>query len=67
MNRNPVLPALMLMLLAAALYMLPDGSLYAWRLYVRGAVARLTRPPDPRPDASEDVITTARDLVMLLR
>ncbi|MCD8349948.1 MAG: hypothetical protein LUC93_04975 [Planctomycetaceae bacterium] len=66
MNRNPVLPALILLLLAAALYMLPDGSLYAWRLYVRGAVARLHRPPDPRPDASEDVTTTARDLVMLL-
>lgn len=54
------------MLLAAALYLLPDGSLYAWRLYVHGAVARLTRPPDPRNDASEDVITTSRDLIMML-
>lgn len=56
----------MLLLLAAALYMLPDGSLYAWRLYVRGSVARLFRPPDPRHDASEAIFSDSRDLMEIL-
>lgn len=64
--RNPVLPAVMLLLLAAALYFLPDGALYAWRLSLRGAVARLWRPPDPRHDAGGDVFTDHRDLLEIL-
>lgn len=64
--RNPVLPAVMLLLLAAALYFLPDGALYAWRLSVRGAVARLWRPPDPRHDAGGDIFTDHRDLLEIL-
>ncbi|MCC8108363.1 MAG: rod shape-determining protein MreC [Planctomycetes bacterium] len=64
--RTPVLPPLILLVLAAALYLLPDGSLYAWRLYLRGAVARLYRPPDPRADASRDTFSDSRDLLILL-
>lgn len=64
--RNPILPPIMLLFLAAALYLLPDGSLYAWRLYVRGAVARLYRPADPRHDASRAVFSDSGDLVGLL-
>ena len=63
--RTPILPPLLLLLLAAALYLLPDGSLYAWRLRVRGAVARLQRPADPRSDAG-DVFSDCADLVNLL-
>ncbi len=43
----------MLLILAAALYMLPDGSFYSWQLTLRGAYARLFRPPDPRPDIED--------------
>ncbi len=56
----------MLLLLAAALYMLPDGALYAWRLSLRGAFARLHRPPDPRHDADQNVFSDRNDLVQLL-
>lgn len=56
----------MLLLLAAALYMLPDGSFYAWRLYLHGAFARLERPPDPRLDVSESAFSTDRDLLDIL-
>ena len=56
----------MLLLLAAALYMLPDGALYAWRLSLQGTIARLYRPADPRPDASSNLFTEHRDLIMLL-
>lgn len=56
----------MLLLLAAALYMLPDGALYAWRLSLQGSIARLYRPADPRPDMSRDLYTEHRDLVMIL-
>ncbi len=61
-----MLPPIMLLLLAAALYLLPDGSLYAWRLYVRGTFARLYRPPDPRQDAEEKVFSGYGDLVQVL-
>ncbi len=64
--KNPLLPTLMLLLLAAALYFLPDGGLYAWRLTLRGAVARLWRPPDPRDDARDAVFTEHRDLLEIL-
>jgi rod shape-determining protein MreC len=56
----------MLLLLAAALYMLPDGSLYAWRLYVRGAFARLHKPPDPRQDADGKIFSDYGDLLQVL-
>lgn len=64
--RNPVLPPIMLLLLAAALYMLPDGTMYAWRLYLRGAVARLYRPPDPRHDAAKGIFSDYDDLISIL-
>lgn len=64
--KTPVLPAVMLLLLAAALYLLPDGALHAWRLSARGAIARLWRPPDPRNDASGDIFTNHRDLLEIL-
>lgn len=64
--RNPVLPPIMLLLLAVAMYMLPDGALYGWRLYVRGAVARLYRPPEPRRDAEGEVFSEHADLVEIL-
>lgn len=64
--RNPVLPALILIIVAAALYLLPDGSFYSWQLYVRGAFARLNRPPDPRPDASLSVFSDCRDALELV-
>lgn len=64
--RNPLLPPIMLLLLAAALYLLPDGSFYAWRLYLGGTFARLSRPPEPRPDASEATFFEPRDLLDIL-
>lgn len=64
--RNPVLPPLMLLLLAVALYMLPDGTLYGWRLSVRGTIARLYRPPDPRHDAVQETFSGYNDLVGIL-
>ena len=64
--RNPVLPPLMLLVLAAALYMLPDGSFYSWQLALRGAYARLFRPPDPRPDIEPGRFDDRRDLLDLL-
>ena len=56
----------MLLLLAAALYMLPDGSLYGWRLSLRGAFARLHRPADPRHDAVGEVFSDCGDLIQVL-
>ena len=54
------------MVLAAALYMLPDGAFYSWQLSLRGAFARLYRPPDPRPDASQAVFSDCRDALELI-
>lgn len=65
--RNPVLPSLILVVLAAALYMLPDGALYGWRLSLRGAFARLHKPDDPRHDASNEVFSDHRDLLQILQ
>lgn len=65
--RIPLLPPLLLLVLAAALYMLPDGALYGWRLAVRGAIARLHRPPDPRPDAFGIVFSDEADLLLTLQ
>jgi cell shape-determining protein MreC len=56
----------MFVLLSAALYCLPDGTLYSWRLSLRGTVARLWRPPDPRQDAAGHVVTDHRDLLDIL-
>ncbi len=56
----------MLLLLAAALYSLPDGAFYAWRLSLRGGIARLWRPADPRHDAAGNVFTDHRDLLEIL-
>lgn len=57
----------MLLVLAVALYLLPDGALYSWRLYLRGTIARLHRPPDPRHDADGEVFSTRRDLFDILQ
>lgn len=64
--RTPLLPPLLLLCLAAALYFLPDGASYAWRLRLQGAIARLDRPPDPRPDAGMATFSDRRDLLDLL-
>lgn len=64
--RNPILPALILIGLAAALYLLPDGAFYSWQLSVRGAFARLQRPPDPREDATEATFSDCRDAIELI-
>lgn len=64
--RNPILPPIILLLLAAALYLLPDGSFYKWQLYVRGSFARLLRPEEPRPDAGEGLFSDRRDLLNIL-
>lgn len=64
--RYPILPSLMLLLLAGALYLMPDGAFYGWRLYLRGTFARLDKPSDPRPDATQATQSTERDLLDLL-
>ncbi len=64
--RNPILPPLILLLLAAALYLLPDGAFYSWRLWLRGSFARLERPPDPREDISAATVSLPRDLLDIL-
>ncbi len=64
--RTPILPSFILLILAAALYMLPDGSFYAVRLRVQGMAARLWRPPDPRLDAELKSFSDSRDLLILL-
>lgn len=64
--RNSILPALILLVLAAALYLLPDGAFYAWQLSLRGAVARLLKPADPRPDISQDTFSDCRDALQIL-
>lgn len=64
--RNPILPPLMLLALAAALYLLPDGAFQTWRLYLNGSLARLWRPADPRRDASFATTSTERDLLDIL-
>ncbi len=64
--RNPLLPPLMLLLLAAALYLVPDGAFYGWRLWLRGAFARLETPPDPRADASAATASLPRDLLDII-
>lgn len=56
----------MLLALAAALYLLPDGAFQTWRLQLNGALARLWRPADPRPDASFATVSTERDLLDIL-
>lgn len=65
--RNPVLPSFILLILAAALYMLPDGALYGWRLSLQGAFARLHKPPDPRHDASLQTFSEQRDFLDVLQ
>lgn len=64
--RTPILPAFILTILAAALYLLPDGVFYSWQLALRGAVARLYRPSDPRADASQATFSDCRDALELL-
>ncbi|MDR1518639.1 MAG: hypothetical protein LBU23_00635 [Planctomycetota bacterium] len=64
--RNSFLPPLILLLLAAALLLAPDGAFQAWRLQLRGAFARLEKPPDPRLDASLALFSTDRDLLDIL-
>jgi cell shape-determining protein MreC len=54
------------MLLAIALFLAPDGAFQAWRLRLRGAFARLEKPPDPRLDASRALYSTDRDLLDIL-
>lgn len=64
--RTPVLPPLILLILATALYLLPDGAFHSWQLSLRGAVARLQTPPDPREDASLATFSDCRDALALL-
>ena len=42
----PILPALILLALAAALYLLPDGAFHSWRLALHGSIARLSASPE---------------------
>lgn len=46
--------------------MLPDGALYSWRLYVRGAFARLYRSADPGREAAGRIFSEYADLVQIL-
>lgn len=64
--RNPVLPSLMLLFLAAALYLLPDGVFQPWRLRLQGLFVRLEKPAGDQPDASLSVYSTERDLLDIL-
>lgn len=56
----------MLLLLAAALYLLPDGAFHAWQLSLRGAFARLQKTPDPQPVPPGDAESFQRDLLDIL-
>lgn len=56
----------MLLLLAAALYLLPDGAFHSWQLYLRGAFARLQKAPDPQPVPPGDAESFQRDLLDIL-
>lgn len=42
----PILPALILLALAIALYILPDGAYQSWRLFLHGTIARLYKPDE---------------------
>lgn len=64
--RNPVFFPIMFLLLAIALYIMPDGSFYTWQLYLRGVFARLHRAPDPNPDATDGDFFRHRDLLDLI-
>ena len=64
--RNPLLSPLLLLFIAAALYLLPDGAFYSWRLWLRGVFIRLERPSDPREDVSEAASFLPRDLLDIL-
>ncbi|MDR1612543.1 MAG: rod shape-determining protein MreC [Planctomycetota bacterium] len=44
--KTPLVPSLMLLALAAALCLLPDGAFRTWRLRLHGSLARLSRPDD---------------------
>lgn len=44
--KTPLIPTLMLLALAAALYLAPDGAFRTWRLYLHGSFARLFKPAD---------------------
>lgn len=65
--RTLVLPPMMLLALALALYLLPDGALSTWRLALHGALARLSSDVDDTgaSDALER-IDIDRELTMRL-
>jgi cell shape-determining protein MreC len=64
--RPPLLPTLIILLLAAAIRLFPDGIFQDWRLRIRGAFARLERPEDPRLDVSAGLFSDQGDLLDLL-
>lgn len=64
--RNPLLAPLILLALAVGLYLLPDGAFHFWQLSLRGAFARLLKPPDPREDASLATFSDCRDALDLV-
>lgn len=57
----------MLLLLAVALYLLPDGSFTAWRLALQGALVRLYRPAQPDDSLVSDPLAGERDLLEVLQ
>lgn len=65
--RNPILPFIMLLLLAVALYLLPDGSFTAWRLALQGALVRLYRPVQQDVSLITDPLANERDLLEVLQ
>ncbi len=48
----PILPALLLLAVAVALYLLPDGVFHSWRLFLHGGIARLYKAEEGS-DSSE--------------
>lgn len=63
----PVLPALIFLALAVALYLLPDGAFHSWRQYLHGAVSRLESPPEGEDRGERADYSGVEDLLDRLR
>lgn len=63
----PLLPALTLLAVAAALFLLPDGAFHSWRLALHGAFARLSAPPEGDDSEERAEYPINEDLVDRLR
>ncbi|MDR0363353.1 MAG: hypothetical protein LBJ46_11835, partial [Planctomycetota bacterium] len=64
--KTPLVPSLMLLALAAALYFLPDGAFKTWRLWLHGSIARLSLV-DSRESAVADPVAFDAELLERLR